>query len=99
LKIDLTVLTLFLRAEEHGSISAAARELGWLLATASALAEHDCLLLKTGARSAHSWPLVVGKRTIDVKVKGPAAVRQWRHYPSLGACRVRHCPEILARCV
>jgi DNA-binding transcriptional LysR family regulator len=48
-----------------------------------ALAEHECVLLKTGARSAHTWPLVVGKRTIDVRVKGRrlsdngAITRRW----------------------
>jgi DNA-binding transcriptional LysR family regulator len=36
LKIDLAALKLFVRADERGSISAAARELGWLPATASA---------------------------------------------------------------
>ncbi|HEY1534587.1 MAG TPA: hypothetical protein VGF76_11225, partial [Polyangiaceae bacterium] len=47
------------------------------------LAEHECLLLKTGARSGHSWPLLVGKRALDVKVKGRrlsdngAITRRW----------------------
>jgi DNA-binding transcriptional LysR family regulator len=35
-KLDLAALKLFVRADERGSISAAARELGWLPATASA---------------------------------------------------------------
>jgi DNA-binding transcriptional LysR family regulator len=36
LKLDLDALRLFVRASERGSISAAARDLGWLPATASA---------------------------------------------------------------
>ncbi|HET9955998.1 MAG TPA: LysR family transcriptional regulator [Polyangiaceae bacterium] len=47
------------------------------------LNQHECLLLKTSARSASNWRLVRGKRVVDVKVKGRrltdsgAVTRRW----------------------
>ena len=47
------------------------------------LAAHECLLLKTSARTADVWPLVRGRRTVEIKVRGRrlsdngAVTRRW----------------------